>query len=608
MAAPTSNITWGNIVTGSKSTRKGKIGIYTGVSETSTQVTVNVELWFYSMYSIDDVNNTYTYTDPSGSVSGSKNIDHTVDTGSGWSTSNQTKLYSKSYTYNKGSSASTKTYSGKFTGIESVGVNNVMSVSRSVTVPALSTYTVTYNANGGSGAPSAQSTTTDKNLTLSSTKPTKSGSVFQGWATSSTGSVVYQPGASYTAKTSVTLYAIWSTNTYTVTYNANGGSGAPASQTKTYNVALTLSSTKPTKTNCTFKGWSTSAGGTVVYAAGSSYTANASVTLYAVWETSYKIPRILYFKVFRCDSDGDHTDDGTYLGFELSWQTDLSVTSIEIHWSNANDESGIITLTGSGTSGQHIYISPNGSFDLERTYNLSASVSDSGGTSTPAVATLPGGAFVIDILSEGRGISFGKAAEIADTADFYYATRHRRPITLDNQVSIYAFDINGATKQVLCGNSQTDNTNLGWGNYDSKSGNTNVMGYDIGMYVSNVATPLNYRPYIRRGDTLTKTVKTAGYVTNSGTEVIFFIPFSMPIIGNPTVTIASGNGFILRQNGNYTHGSNAASGNVYVHPNKCSATLSMENGLIVTATFSTTTNVVNNSPIGIHWEGTITFS
>ncbi|MBQ8208222.1 MAG: leucine-rich repeat protein [Clostridia bacterium] len=74
--------------------------------------------------------------------------------------------------------------------------------------------------------------------------------------------------------------------TYTVAYDANGGTGAPEAQTKTENVELTLSTAVPTYTGYTFKGWSTSADGEVEYAAGAAYTANANVTLYAVWEAT----------------------------------------------------------------------------------------------------------------------------------------------------------------------------------------------------------------------------------------------------------------------------------------------------------------------------------
>lgn len=71
---------------------------------------------------------------------------------------------------------------------------------------------------------------------------------------------------------------------YTVAYNANGGSGAPASQTKWYGTTLKLSSTKPTRGGYSFKNWNTAAGGGgTAYSPSGSYTANAGATLYAQW-------------------------------------------------------------------------------------------------------------------------------------------------------------------------------------------------------------------------------------------------------------------------------------------------------------------------------------
>ena len=158
-------------------------------------------------------------------------------------------------------------------------------------------YTVSYNANGGSGAPASQTKYHGTALTLRSTVPTRSGYKFLGWSTSSTAtSPTYTAGGSYTANANATLYAVWEKNPtqYTVSYNANGGSGAPASQTKSENVAITLSSTKPTRSGYTFLGWSTSSTATApTYYPGSSYTANASVTLYAVWE---KLPETYTIK------------------------------------------------------------------------------------------------------------------------------------------------------------------------------------------------------------------------------------------------------------------------------------------------------------------------
>ena len=106
---------------------------------------------------------------------------------------------------------------------------------------------------------------------------------------------LYKPGSTYKLSsawidsynkytTSYVLVPVWEkTKTYTISYNANGGSGAPSSQTKTSGTALTLSSQRPSRSNYVFMGWSTSSTGSVVYAPGATYTADANVTLYAVW-------------------------------------------------------------------------------------------------------------------------------------------------------------------------------------------------------------------------------------------------------------------------------------------------------------------------------------
>ncbi len=79
-------------------------------------------------------------------------------------------------------------------------------------------YSVTYNANNGSGEPSAQKKCHNINLTLSSTVPTRDGYTFDGWNTASDGSGTnYASGATYTDNTDLTLYAKWIQNTATLT-------------------------------------------------------------------------------------------------------------------------------------------------------------------------------------------------------------------------------------------------------------------------------------------------------------------------------------------------------------------------------------------------------
>ena len=165
-----------------------------------------------------------------------------------------------------------------------------------LTIPAKDSYTVSYNANGGSGAPSSQTKWYGEDLTLLSTKPTRSDYTFVGWATSASAtSPTYSAGGTYTANAGVTLYAVWSQNPTkaTIAYNANGGSGAPSSQAHTQYTTSTISSTKPTRANYTFLGWSTSSTATTAtYLAGGRYTNNSlssgsTVVLYAVWKKNY---------------------------------------------------------------------------------------------------------------------------------------------------------------------------------------------------------------------------------------------------------------------------------------------------------------------------------
>ena len=161
-------------------------------------------------------------------------------------------------------------------------------ITATCTVSVTENYTITYDANGGSGAPASQTKIYGAPLTLRSTEPTRTGYTFLGWSTSQAAtSATYLAGGSYTSNADAVLYAVWKADTYTISYNANGGTGAPASQTKTYGVTLTLSSTTPTRTGYTFLGWATSSTATAVaYSAGGSYTSNASATLYAVYKVT----------------------------------------------------------------------------------------------------------------------------------------------------------------------------------------------------------------------------------------------------------------------------------------------------------------------------------
>lgn len=163
--------------------------------------------------------------------------------------------------------------------------------------------TIEYNANGGSGAPAAtrrvdtvyQSTgaMAYEYVRVDYGVPTRTGYNFINWKYTQYDADRYAVGGDqiqfqysfngYDQYKTVTCYAQWQLQTYTISYNANGGTGAPSAQTKTYGTNLTLSSTVPTRTNYIFQGWATSSTGAVQYQPGATFTTNTNTTLYAIW-------------------------------------------------------------------------------------------------------------------------------------------------------------------------------------------------------------------------------------------------------------------------------------------------------------------------------------
>lgn len=207
MAAPSSTV-WGSIVND-----RAKLGIYTSISNTNTVSTVKVQVWVATKWNVTDVYNTLYYNHGTNITSattskGNVAIKTTVGSGGGWSESNHVLAYEDTFTFNRGTSAVTYKSYAKFSTIEVCGAD--LHVNTTFTIPALASYTVSYNANGGSGAPGSQIKYYGKALTLSSTVPVRTGYTFLGWATSSSATTAtYSVGGSYTANASATLYAVW---------------------------------------------------------------------------------------------------------------------------------------------------------------------------------------------------------------------------------------------------------------------------------------------------------------------------------------------------------------------------------------------------------------
>ena len=134
------------------------------------------------------------------------------------------------------------------------------------------------------------------------TSPTieKSGYTIIGWNTNKNATTsTWNINTSKSISSSATYYPILKANIYTITYNANGGSGGPSSQSYKYapNGNIYLSSDRPSKTGYTFMGWSESPSATSAsYSPGQWWgTHNANnYTLYAVWEKNQVPPTLTY--------------------------------------------------------------------------------------------------------------------------------------------------------------------------------------------------------------------------------------------------------------------------------------------------------------------------
>ena len=148
---------------------------------------------------------------------------------------------------------------------------------------APASYTISFNANGGEGKMSAQTVTAGAAAALNANRFTRDGYTFGGWATQAGGKKVYADREKVTPDADMELYAVWQLITYAVLYNANGGENAPPSDIKAYGDDLELSDAEPVREGYTFQGWSVKRDGEVKYQPGGVYSANAKVTLYAVW-------------------------------------------------------------------------------------------------------------------------------------------------------------------------------------------------------------------------------------------------------------------------------------------------------------------------------------
>ena len=173
-----------------------------------------------------------------------------------------------------------------------------------------------------------------------------------------------------------------------------------------------------------------------------------------------------------------------------------------------------------------------------------------------------------------------------------------------NGSGIFERDTDGTNRELIAmdGNNKLS---IGYGQY-SHGGRETVLqgGNKLTLRLKNPNA--TWRPYMTKGDSFNTTIQVGGYITNSGKDVTFQLPLNNPVIGSPTVTIASVDGLCVRQNNKYLYESAAST---FAKPSSYSCTLvNGGNHIKITAKMANTTNVENNSACGIYASIKVTFS
>jgi len=261
-------------------------------------------------------------------------------------------------------------------------------------------FTLNYDANGGTGAPAAQTYGTNNkyesshDFTVSSVVPTRSGYTFLGWSTTRSGTVNYKAGNSYHiagsgfagGSVTKTLYAVWQKDAekVTLTYIDRGATY----KTETYDkgATATIISCINTNTGYKFVGWSANPNATEAdWEPGNTMALSSSATLYAVWQKTGPV------------------DDGAGISVSktrVSINDDASKTTAEpgdtIEWeikvTNNSNVPKTVTLTeqlvGASLSATQVTIDPGKSKTVTATYTVKKD--DKGKTITNKVVASTG--------------------------------------------------------------------------------------------------------------------------------------------------------------------------------------------------------------------------
>ena len=150
------------------------------------------------------------------------------------------------------------------------------------------TYTIKYDCRGGANCPESETRLESESTIISSILPSWEYRRFKGYTTNpNSNTVEYHPAQDYTLHKSVTLYAVWEVEQFTIYFDANGGHDAAANITKPKTASsVTIPKNKPYRDGYSFVTWETPSAGDPDYLPGSEYPGRADVMLRAVWQIS----------------------------------------------------------------------------------------------------------------------------------------------------------------------------------------------------------------------------------------------------------------------------------------------------------------------------------